>query len=375
MQSPPQPPPDELVIQYLLGTLSGEDAEHVRNTLQASPSLRGRIAGLRAAFQGDDIIPRPSVDASLATLHVRRLRLEHEVANRFDANDSRAASQPTTRIKPRVAKSPTSRWILGGGISLALVGLFIVAGISTHWNGSPARTYTTGTAQRATVLLRDGTRIMLAPQSRLSIARGYDKSARTIALTGEAFFEVHAHAEHPFLVRTGAITTRVLGTSFAVRRYTGEETTRVSVVSGRVSTEGTRASVRVNAGTAASVTDSTAVLVAQDGAGTHVEWPEGRLIFKDTPIPTVLTEVGRWYGYEFRLNDPTLASRNLSATFKVSDAQEMLLTLQVVLNVSMTFDGRVVVLSPRRSSQTSNEHAPRIRTRSDWLKSSLEVGK
>ncbi len=84
------------------------------------------------------------------------------------------------------------------------------------------------------VNLLDGSKVMLHPGSELKYPRAF-ASLREVYLTGEAFFEVKRDPAHPFLVHTGEVTTRVLGTSFLIQAYHEQKEIKVAVTSGRVS--------------------------------------------------------------------------------------------------------------------------------------------
>jgi len=90
-------------------------------------------------------------------------------------------------------------------------------------------------SQSVTVMLEDGSSVVLQPGSRLDYPEHFASRNRKVALTGEAFFEVSKDQERPFFVESSYITTRVLGTSFSVRVISGEDNALVSVKTGKVS--------------------------------------------------------------------------------------------------------------------------------------------
>jgi ferric-dicitrate binding protein FerR (iron transport regulator) len=258
----------------------------------------------------------------------------------------------------------------------AAVAIVLVAGITLTQRHaasvpSPIRTYVTSAGEQATIALDDGSRIRLAPSSRLSIDPGYGTQSRTVRLTGEAYFEVRSAGAAPFVVHTGRVSTRVLGTAFDVRRYPEDTSVRVAVVSGKVASGGLRAPVTLTAGTVGFITDSTA-LVADGDATTYNSWTQGRLVFEDVSVPTMLATVGRWYGYHFRLSDSTLATQHVTAVFKISDPAQMMTTLRELLDVTMTFDSTVITLHPRSSATRAT---PRSRGRDTSLLPFTEVGR
>ncbi|TYZ07036.1 DUF4974 domain-containing protein [Hymenobacter lutimineralis] len=82
--------------------------------------------------------------------------------------------------------------------------------------------------------LPDGSKVWLNRQSSLRYAAGFKAGKREVELQGEAFFEVTKNPQRPFTVLSSTSRTQVLGTSFNVRAYPGEDSVEVSVVTGKV---------------------------------------------------------------------------------------------------------------------------------------------
>lgn len=84
--------------------------------------------------------------------------------------------------------------------------------------------------------LPDGSSVVLKKNSRLKYSTAqFGTEKREVHLSGEAFFEVVKDPYHPFIVYTGELVTKVLGTSFTVRSYPGENEVQVLVSTGKVS--------------------------------------------------------------------------------------------------------------------------------------------
>jgi len=298
----------------------------------------------------------------------------HRANHAASSNEVRAAWQETrARIEhtfvlpsttgrevfrvPTATRHPERGWLSTGWratIGVACATLVIVGGrwalhgrSHTTEVSTAGHQYATAAGQRQVVTLRDGTRVTLAPQSVLTVGRDFGATSRTVQLSGQAYFEVRTAQGTPFIVHSGTLNTRVLGTAFMIRRYVTDSVAQVAVLSGRVSTGGARGSVTLSAGRAARLTDSTVALT--DDAHALTDWTRGELVFKDVPVRHMLTEVGRWYGYDFKLVDTTLATRHVSVTFDMSDPDDMMLVLKSALHVSMAFDGKTVTLAPRHT--------------------------
>ena len=90
-------------------------------------------------------------------------------------------------------------------------------------------------SQPINLTLDDGSIISLKPGSTLHYKQHFNDSLREVYLEGEGFFEIAKDPQKPFLVHTGDVITKVLGTSFTVRAFHNEPEVCVEVVTGKVS--------------------------------------------------------------------------------------------------------------------------------------------
>jgi len=201
--------------------------------------------------------------------------------------------------------------------------------------------YATGTGERATITLRDGTHMTLAPRSTAIVAADFGVRRRAVALTGEAYFDVAHTNGTPFVVHTGAVHTRVLGTTFDVRRYADDRDVRIAVTSGKVAV-GSSAHRQLSAvladGVAARVTDSTAVTATIVDPTPYTGWVRGQLDFVDAPLPDVLAALTRWYGYRFHVADSSLTAKRVTARLDYSSTADLFQALETLLSVSATLE-------------------------------------
>jgi transmembrane sensor len=81
--------------------------------------------------------------------------------------------------------------------------------------------------------LPDSSRVSLNKKSILSCPESFADTGRYVSLNGEAFFEVRPDGR-PFIITCNGTRTEVLGTSFNVKGYEGQEDVEVNVVTGNV---------------------------------------------------------------------------------------------------------------------------------------------
>jgi transmembrane sensor len=85
------------------------------------------------------------------------------------------------------------------------------------------------------VMLEDSSVVELAPKSELRYPKHFEAGKRVVVLKGNGFFNIRKNPKRPFYVHSGAVTTKVLGTSFHVGTAAGGRETKVEVVTGLVS--------------------------------------------------------------------------------------------------------------------------------------------
>ncbi|GAB2587492.1 FecR family protein [Spirosoma areae] len=179
------------------------------------------------------------------------------------------------------------------------------------------------TGRPLSLQLPDGSRVVLAPDSRVAFPKQFAAQVRDVNLTGEAFFEVVRQPQRPFIVHAGNVNVKVLGTSFSVRALGGNSEVNVAVKSGKVA---------VSKATGLPDPDHTAVLItpnqqvtfsAQDDVfrKSLVEAPilvnqksqEADFVFEESPIAEVFNKLQTAYGVQIDFDRQKLAHCTLTA--------------------------------------------------------------
>jgi transmembrane sensor len=350
----------DLLVRYAQGSCSADERNRIELAMAASPALTQRIVAMQAA-QWDG-----AHKLSVVWAAIRKAEGGGVVVERSQGLSRRFLGMrgvPKLSSLGQRALRRVSPWV--GGIAAVLV---LTLSIGGHGPSIAPTVYSTQAAEQRTIQLTDGTRVVLAPQSRLTIPSDFYATTRTVSLSGEAYFDVTQSSGHPFLVQTGRVSARVLGTTFDIRHYYGDAGVQIAVQSGKVAVQGHGAPFTVSGGNMARVTDSTVIVETLGDSNSYADWTTGRLVFDETPLPVMLATLERWYGYEFQLHDSALVSQHVSAVFKVSDPSDMMIVLKGILGVTLTFHGNVIMLTPRHDIY-------RARSRLDVFTPRLEIGK
>jgi ferric-dicitrate binding protein FerR (iron transport regulator) len=174
----------------------------------------------------------------------------------------------------------------------------------------------------------DGTVIWLNRNSSLEFDQEqYNRTQRSVKLSGEGFFEVAKDSSKPFLVETSNISVRVLGTAFNVEAWQQESEIRVSLVHGSVSLKNIS-----NAATAILAPDQTMRYSKQTGewmvlpmAVNHIEaWTTGALVFNEVPLEEALQRIADRFHLTMDYDRNLLLNKRITASFPSRDWQSAL---------------------------------------------------
>jgi len=331
----------ETLARFLAGESPVREADAVRAWLARAPERQAVLGALDRALDHAAAPAPAGVDVEAA---LRRVRA------RMDA--------PATPViplrRPPSTRSALRRW-QAPALRAAAAVLLLIGGAFLFWRmtrgtpGSPAlAVYSTGIGARDSVRLPDGTRVLLGPESRLTLSGGYGERAREVALQGEAMFHVPHDAARPFVVRAGEARVRDIGTAFTVETDPAAGV-RVVVTEGAVALRA-----------AESAGDEEMVLrrgergVLPRGGTTperaaatddDLAWTRGRLVFRDATLAEVSAELRRWYGMEVRADDPAVAERRLTASFQGEPRDQVVRVIGLALGARVSVRGDTAVLS------------------------------
>ncbi len=222
-------------------------------------------------------------------------------------------------------------------LSVLLVALATFTGVSRMLDSGEelVRTYSTGIGQQSTVSLEDGSSVILAPNTHMRVTTDPANPTRSVELVGKAYFRIDASSTAPFVVKTGNIQTRVLGTMFVISNYP-QRSVNVTVVEGKVAVSVDKGDNAVlTAGSGVSVDGSVIRSLQATNLIVDTSWISNRLTFDNTPVIDMLNTLSHWYGVEFIVSEPSLTNRNVTGAFTVGSVSEMMQMLEELLNIDV----------------------------------------
>ncbi|MGI6573439.1 MAG: FecR family protein [Fermentimonas sp.] len=163
---------------------------------------------------------------------------------------------------------------------------------------------------RTVVQLSDGTEVNLNYGSKIKYPRNFIGDTREITLSGEAYFNVAHNPEKPFIVKTGELNVKALGTEFNVNAYPEDENIATTLVEGKVIIEKIlpdnkigRIETMVPNQHLTYNLKTGKISSNQVNVENYIAWKEGKLVFDNTSILDVTEKLGRMFNVEFHVAD------------------------------------------------------------------------
>jgi hypothetical protein len=204
--------------------------------------------------------------------------------------------------------------------------------------------------KRATIQLSDGTKVWLNSGSRLDFPAVFQGNTREISVAGEIYLDVSKDTQHSFYVHTDRFDVLVHGTRFNISAYPDAEEQSIVLVEGKV---------EINTGNGESSVLQPDERLTYDKNGNidkqqvdvsrYISWIDGILIFNRTPIPEVLTYIGRYYNVDFVIPDNTcLSSKTCSGKLVLEDNFEnVMLSLSVFSSVKYYKENDIIYIKDK----------------------------
>ncbi len=174
---------------------------------------------------------------------------------------------------------------------------------------------------KSQITLPDGSHVKLNSESHLEYSTNFEQD-RTVKLIGEAFFEVVRDTLRPFIVKTGDLSIRVLGTSFNVKAFPFEKNIKVALVTGKVLIEKEEGLERKPV---EYLNPSEMLVYNHQSSGFNVTqfdysevlgWKNGELHFDDADFDEVIKRLERWYGVDIVVRSKSAMSGRFNGTYK-----------------------------------------------------------
>jgi hypothetical protein len=206
--------------------------------------------------------------------------------------------------------------------------------------------------KRFQVALSDGTLVYLNAGTTLKYPTAFIKGQnREVFVQGEAYFKVAEDAAHPFIVKSGKLNVRVLGTQFNVSSYGKDDNISTVLVSGKVHLydDGTsydqKTATELEPGRMAKWNkENNTYTIEKVDTEVHTGWIEGKLIFKDMPFKVIREKLERHYNVSIVNNNQLLEANTFNARFDVENIGEVMEAFRRNFGIQYTINNEQITI-------------------------------
>lgn len=283
--------------------------------------------------------------------------------------------------KERGGHRSLKKWLQAAAI---LTGVVLVSGVAYYgWKHLQQQSRESGVAaaeKRVSVpygapremTLPDSSVVWLNAGSHIRYAGDFAQNKREVYLDGEAYFQVKQDAGHPFLVRAGNITIKVLGTEFNVRAYQDENRIETTLINGKVQVQ---IAGRPDKKIVLTRDEKLTVINQRFSLSDHhtaerkelsfqvkevapspaivpiaeVAWLQDKLAFHNEPFAELSKRLERRYDVHIIFSDTALKEERLSGIFENETIQRALKILQMTTPFVYKIQGDTVYLKYRNN--------------------------
>jgi ferric-dicitrate binding protein FerR (iron transport regulator) len=272
---------------------------------------------------------------------------------------------PETHQTSIVHGSHKATLVLDDGSQVALDDeqTFIVgetAGVKIHKNATTLNYETTAASEKIvynqinvprggeyTVILSDGSSVYLNAMSSLRYPVQFSADARTVELTGEAYFEVEK-SDDAFVVLTQDSKIEVLGTAFNVSSYPDDNLVQTTLVEGslKVSMTGHKDEIILNPSEQITFdTKKKDFSIRKVDVNSFIAWKNGLFYFKDWQLKDLMNYLSRWYDFKVEYQNSEIQTRRFGGKFdRYGDLAPILNLLEQTGKVKIEIKGNTVII-------------------------------
>jgi len=222
--------------------------------------------------------------------------------------------------------------------------------------------------------LPDGSMVWLNAKSTLTYQKDFGSSLREVVLTGEGYFDVVKDKDHPFIVNTGAMRLKVLGTAFNVRSFVNDKTAEAALIRGSIEVtllnhpdkkimlkpsekltvrnirQAPAEEIKVSAGRKDQTNQvplmvlSNIKLSKENNMPLETQWLENKLTFESETFEDLAPRMERYFNIDIKFDDENVKTIPFSGSFHDETIAQALKGLKATGNFNYRLQGREVTI-------------------------------
>jgi ferric-dicitrate binding protein FerR (iron transport regulator) len=148
-------------------------------------------------------------------------------------------------------------------------------------------------------------------------------------LTGEGFFDVKHNPLQPFIIHTGKLVTKVLGTAFNIKAYATDELIEVTVTRGKVQVlKDNNSLALISPGQQVTFNTKTEEYAKQEiDVKQVIAWKPQEILFDDITMEEASKQIEKRFNVKIVFANPDIKNCKVTATFSEDDLPEEIMAV------------------------------------------------
>ncbi|SEW34919.1 FecR family protein [Chitinophaga arvensicola] len=197
------------------------------------------------------------------------------------------------------------------------------------------------------VALPDGSTVILNLSSTLTYSSDYNNRERKVMLTGEGYFKVTTDDQRPFIVQSGGLETRVLGTEFNMEARKGAAQVRVALTAGKVAVYPAgkpEQQLILKPGELLRYEPASGKLSTTVFTNDVACWTTGGLSFNGIPLSEAIQQLETHYHIRIQYQPQQLAHKTVTASMSKTSWQKALSAILFPHDLTYKVKDRIIIV-------------------------------
>ncbi|MCP9749722.1 FecR family protein [Ferruginibacter sp. HRS2-29] len=369
-----------LASKQIAGELSVDETTELELLYIHYPQYRDIISNLAISHKYKQL----TAEAEEKALRNLRLKIASVEPLSEEVQDTLPVELPEEQEQPRSfwatykKKIVLSSFLVTAGLALLFMILSGNGSVKEDTLKHSENNIATRPGSRSQVKLPDGTNVILNSDSKLSYPDNFLGNTREVTLEGEAYFEVTENKSKPFVIHLPAMDIKVLGTTFNVKAYPGEQSSEASLIKGSIEVtlknrrnekiilkpnekisvlstgenENSALAKDVKSADPKQHNTTVAPLIAvahldmdeKEHIIKEIGWTQNKLMFRNEDLGAIATTLQRWYGRPIDIQSEKLKSQKFTGNFNNESLMQVIQALQVSYNFNYKTENNSIII-------------------------------
>lgn len=321
---------DDLLAKFLANEADTHESDAIGEWIIASEDNQKTFDHSKIIWDGTKNQQKVDVDAAWTKLNITK-KIAIEVVDNQD-------------VKSIFKLNWVDNFLKIAAVLVVLFGLWFIVDKQFITPQNDVLTFNSGN-QSTEKILSDGTKILLSKNSTITYPNSFESDTREVNLTGEAFFDVHHDAVHPFIIHTQGTDVRVLGTSFKISAYDAQ--VQVVVKTGKVQFSKNNSIVFLTKGQKGEILANANIIIKSEIAEVEpsVKDKVNSFVFNKMSLDEVAQTLSQRFGRTIKFSQDNIKKCKLTATFENENLENIIDVIAETFNLKVDNQVDMIILS------------------------------